>query len=124
MANAKDIWNKAKEAIQSSSRLGTIMDQARNKLSELDGERLDNDEAIGKIKTLIHMLKSYLKGDRDAFSTRTLVFITFALLYFVIPTDAVPDFLPALGFTDDISILYFVYKQINTDVERFLQRQA
>lgn len=27
-----------------------------------------------------------------------------ALAYFVLPTDAVPDFLPALGFTDDAAI--------------------
>jgi uncharacterized membrane protein YkvA (DUF1232 family) len=27
-----------------------------------------------------------------------------ALAYFVLPADAVPDFLPALGFTDDAAI--------------------
>jgi uncharacterized membrane protein YkvA (DUF1232 family) len=27
-----------------------------------------------------------------------------ALAYFILPTDAVPDFLPALGFTDDATI--------------------
>ena len=28
-----------------------------------------------------------------------------ALAYFVIPTDALPDFLPALGFTDDAAVI-------------------
>ena len=28
-----------------------------------------------------------------------------ALVYFIMPADAVPDFLPALGFTDDAAVL-------------------
>lgn len=31
--------------------------------------------------------------------------LTAALAYFVIPTDALPDFLPALGFTDDAAVI-------------------
>ncbi|HWA61709.1 MAG TPA: YkvA family protein [Caulobacteraceae bacterium] len=28
-----------------------------------------------------------------------------ALAYFVLPTDAIPDFLPAIGFTDDAAVI-------------------
>lgn len=28
-----------------------------------------------------------------------------ALAYFILPTDSVPDFLPALGFTDDAAVI-------------------
>src|SRR5690606_2227851 len=28
-----------------------------------------------------------------------------ALAYFVLPTDMIPDFLPGLGFTDDVAVL-------------------
>ena len=37
-----------------------------------------------------------------------------ALGYFLLPLDLIPDFLPAIGFTDDIAALGFaVYKVIN-----------
>jgi uncharacterized membrane protein YkvA (DUF1232 family) len=35
-----------------------------------------------------------------------------ALAYFVLPTDAVPDFLPVLGFTDDAAILAAAIKMV------------
>ena len=33
-----------------------------------------------------------------------------ALAYFVIPMDALPDFLPALGFTDDAALFWAVWQ--------------
>ncbi len=35
-----------------------------------------------------------------------------ALAYFVIPTDALPDFLPTLGFTDDAAMFWAVWQMI------------
>jgi uncharacterized membrane protein YkvA (DUF1232 family) len=45
----------------------------------------------------------YCSLDR-ATPVRVRAAILGALAYFVLPTDAVPDFLPALGFTDDAAI--------------------
>ena len=35
-----------------------------------------------------------------------------ALAYFVIPTDALPDFLPTLGFADDAAMFWAVWQMI------------
>jgi len=35
-----------------------------------------------------------------------------ALAYFVLPADAVPDFLPVLGFTDDAAVLATAMKVV------------
>ena len=35
-----------------------------------------------------------------------------ALAYFVIPTDALPDFLPTLGFADDAAMFWSVWRMI------------
>lgn len=45
-----------------------------------------------------------------------------ALAYFVLPTDAIPDFIPGIGYTDDLSVLATavgaVALFINDDVKR------
>jgi uncharacterized membrane protein YkvA (DUF1232 family) len=39
-----------------------------------------------------------------------------ALAYFVLPFDAVPDFLPALGFTDDAAVLATAIKIVMDNI--------
>ncbi len=50
-----------------------------------------------------------------------------ALAYFVIPTDALPDFLPTLGFADDAAMFWAVWQMIAnhvTNEHRQLAAQA
>ncbi|MEP5612935.1 MAG: DUF1232 domain-containing protein [Cyclobacteriaceae bacterium] len=117
----EEIWNKAKSASVNRTRLNEIISQAGEKLDTALGKSEKLKDASTKIQLLIRMVKAHLSGRYTAFSTRTILLVTFALLYFVIPTDAIPDFLPILGFSDDISILYFVWKQIDSDVSKFLR---
>jgi uncharacterized membrane protein YkvA (DUF1232 family) len=46
----------------------------------------------------------YVLGD-PATPTRARNVIVGALGYFILPTDAVPDFLPGVGYTDDLGAL-------------------
>lgn len=50
-----------------------------------------------------------------------------ALAYFVIPMDALPDFLPVLGFTDDAALFWAVWQMMKgyiTDEHREKAAQA
>jgi uncharacterized membrane protein YkvA (DUF1232 family) len=39
-----------------------------------------------------------------------------ALAYFVMPADALPDFLPGLGFVDDASVFWAVWRMLENHV--------
>lgn len=39
-----------------------------------------------------------------------------AIVYFVVPTDAVPDFLPVLGYTDDAAVLATAIKLVASHI--------
>ena len=67
------------------------------------------------------MAQYHITGKYRAFSNASLLLIVFALLYFVTPTDVIPDFIPALGFTDDASVLYLIYRKLSKDIDQFLQ---
>jgi len=50
-----------------------------------------------------------------------------ALAYFVMPTDALPDFMPALGFVDDASVFWSVWQMLSkyvTDEHRAKAAEA
>ena len=42
--------------------------------------------------------------------------ITAALGYFILPTDAIPDFAPLIGFSDDLGVLIFALNQISDHI--------
>lgn len=117
----EEIWNRAKGISTDDGRLNQIMAEAKEKLHTLLKGSDKLTDLSTKIQILIRMVKAHLSGEYTSFSTRTILLVTFALLYFVIPTDVIPDFLPILGFSDDISILYFVWKQIDGDLSKFQQ---
>jgi uncharacterized membrane protein YkvA (DUF1232 family) len=65
------------------------------------------------------LIKSYVQGKYTKLPVVTLVKITAALLYFVMPFDFVPDFLPLVGFADDLAIVVWVGKAIKEELDEF-----
>jgi uncharacterized membrane protein YkvA (DUF1232 family) len=50
---------------------------------------------------------------------KTLIVGIFALLYLINPIDIVPDFIPLLGFADDIAALAFAASLIKDDLNKY-----
>ena len=47
-----------------------------------------------------------------------------ALGYLILPADLVPDFIPALGFTDDLTALLVALRAVNKHLTPEINRQA
>ena len=47
-----------------------------------------------------------------------------ALGYFICPLDAIPDFLPVIGFLDDAAVLAWVVSRVRRDLDEFLAWEA
>lgn len=121
MSKAKTILDKAKETIKDRKGMYSVVTNASSKLKEIANNSPEWKEFRSKINVLINMVKSHLSGEYKAFSVSSIILIVFALLYFITPIDAIPDFIPALGFTDDASILYLIWKKLNKDIEAYLR---
>jgi uncharacterized membrane protein YkvA (DUF1232 family) len=65
------------------------------------------------------LIKSYVQGTYTKLPLVTLVKISAALLYFVMPFDFIPDFLPFIGFADDLAIVVWVGKAIKEELDEF-----
>lgn len=76
-------------------------------------------EAWEKVNLFIDLFKSYINGSYRDISTKSILTVIGALIYFVSPIDAIPDFIVGLGFLDDATILAYTFKQINKDIEKY-----
>ncbi len=62
---------------------------------------------------------AWWKGEYRAISKPALVAVVAGLLYFLSPMDAVPDWIPGLGFIDDLAVLSWVMRKWSTELQAF-----
>lgn len=71
-------------------------------------------------KTMLAMLNDFRKGDYRQVPWLTIASMGFALLYIFNPLDLVPDFLPGVGYLDDLTVFSFVLRFVEADLHKYL----
>lgn len=108
--------NKATLILKDKSKANSTIKDALGKAvtnkSELDG-------VWDKLLLLFAVSKDFVNGNYTEIPKRSIIAILGGLIYFLSPIDVVPDFVPLLGFIDDIFILNLVYKQVLKDLEKY-----
>lgn len=77
------------------------------------------DEIRERLVILGKLIKYYATGQYRDIEVKNLLIIIASLVYFLSPIDIVPDFIPLLGFTDDIALLTFVFRSLGDEIEKF-----
>ncbi len=71
-------------------------------------------------KIMFGMLRDYRKGIYTEVPWFTIASIAFGFLYVLNPLDIIPDFIPGLGYIDDLAVLSFGLRFIETDLHNYL----
>ncbi|MFW6246032.1 MAG: YkvA family protein [Tangfeifania sp.] len=69
------------------------------------------------------LLLFYVMKSKDV-TIKTKVSIAAALGYFILPTDAIFDFTPLVGYTDDLGVLIFALSQVSSNITPEIKEQA
>jgi uncharacterized membrane protein YkvA (DUF1232 family) len=115
----QNIWDSTKSYLGDNDRIKEVINQASKKVHEFTDDEEKKGALVEKVKLVIRMIRAHVSGTYSAFSPKSIFFMVFAILYFVIPTDMIPDLIPVLGFTDDLTVLYFVTESIGGDIAAF-----
>ena len=107
--------------VNSRERLRDLATQAAGKLSGIASIRIDT--VRDQLNLCIALVRSWMRGEYDGVSRQTIVAVTAALLYFVVPFDLIPDFLLGWGFVDDASVVGYVMATLAAEMDAFRQWQ-
>jgi len=107
---------KASVTLDNKSKASDTIKEALGKAVSNKG---DLEGVWAKMVLLFAVAKDYVNGDYIEIPKRSIVAILGGIIYFLSPIDIVPDFVPVLGFIDDIFVLNLVYKQVLKDLEKY-----
>jgi uncharacterized membrane protein YkvA (DUF1232 family) len=110
--NAKRIFSNKKKVLET-------LDNAFKKSIDLENENGEISSLTEKVKLFILMIKSYVKGEYREIPFKSILLIFTGLIYFINPFDLIGDFIPGIGYIDDIGLILWILKSVEEDVVRF-----
>lgn len=116
------------DVVASPSRLIQLVAKAQSKASNSKNRNLNGGGQSGKFGELfdstaaaLRLLKAYSAGQYRDISLESLGLIVASIIYFLMPIDALPDFILAVGLTDDAALLAWTLRSVSDDIDRFVQ---
>ncbi|UTW67025.1 DUF1232 domain-containing protein [bacterium SCSIO 12643] len=77
------------------------------------------EKFIDEGKTMLSLIKDYWKKDYTKIPWYALTAIVFTLLYVLNPMDLSPDYIPFVGYIDDVSVFSFALTLVNKDLTAY-----
>lgn len=114
----KGLFSKAKRYLDDRKRLKKLLSKATDKSLTLKDEDKRN-EFKEDVNSSIMLLKDWSSKEYTEIPKKSILSIIAAMLYFVIPTDLIPDFILGTGFLDDAAVLSFLFASIKGDIDNY-----
>tara|TARA_Y100001960_G_scaffold333891_1_gene441999 strand:- start:33834 stop:34940 length:1107 start_codon:yes stop_codon:yes gene_type:complete len=114
----KKLYPKAKKYLDDKKRLKKLLSKATDKSSKLK-DKDTRDEIKEDVKFSVSLLKDWSNNEYREIPKKSILSIIAAMLYFVIPTDLIPDFILGTGFLDDAAVLSYMFSIIKNDLEQY-----
>lgn len=75
---------------------------------------------IEQLKALLRLIRAYATGEYRDVSWESMILIVAAVIYVVSPLDLIPDFIPVIGYLDDVTVVSFALKIVRDELDEYL----
>lgn len=104
------------QSVLARGRLPAVLIAVARKSSSRGGLFKGLRDELGLLQALC---VAWWRGEYRAVSKPALIAVVASLLYFLAPLDAIPDWIPGLGFIDDLAVLGWVMRKWSGELEAF-----
>ncbi len=113
----KKASNKAESYLNDPEKLQGLLAQASTKAAHHKAGPL---EALwDDLTTLLRMLQAYGARKYTTIPISTLLMLVTTVAYFVMPIDVIPDFILAMGFLDDATLIGLTIRSFQAELQKF-----
>jgi uncharacterized membrane protein YkvA (DUF1232 family) len=87
-------------------------------------EKIAGIPLLREVEVITDLVRDYASGRYRQIPRWVIGALTFALLYFINPIESIPEFVPVLGYLDDVAPLLLVLRLTGDDVEKYRVRRG
>lgn len=111
--------NRAGKLLGRPFKVVMVLNEVANKLASKDSGDNKFKQLFDIGATVIRLVRNYVSGEYRQIETSTIVSALGVLLYVLSPVDLVPDFIPVIGFLDDLALLSWFVDKFQDEIARF-----
>jgi uncharacterized membrane protein YkvA (DUF1232 family) len=100
-------------------KVGLLLKEAYTKLIDVKSDKSGLTQVKEVFFTFIRLVRAYINGSYRQIPTKSLLLGLATLLYLVMPLDIIPDFLPLIGYSDDLSVIAWFVTTFQSEITRF-----
>ncbi|QHL86242.1 DUF1232 domain-containing protein [Nibribacter ruber] len=115
----KFLTSKATGILGKPFKVGLLLTTAYEKLTSASSNESGFAQIKGTMMRFMRLVKAYTNGTYRDINTKSLLLGVAVLLYVVTPLDIVPDFIPILGFADDLSLMAWFISAFQEELQKF-----
>ncbi len=121
-SDARVVLGAARQVLRRRLRVVRLVRDAYAHLAHDTGGTLD--AVRDDLTTALRLVAAWATRAYRTVAWTPLVVLAGALVYFVMPADAVPDVLAGLGFVDDVAVISAAVRTVRDELDRFRAWEA
>ena len=115
----KNILKKAEKYLEHPSQVAKLLNDAFKKATAKKSLGTIASEVWESFQVLSQMIRAAVNGEYKGIPNTTLVGGVAVILYFLMPLDLIPDFIPVIGLLDDAALLAWFMASIKSELDRY-----
>ena len=117
-------FRRAKEKASSiagdKEKMQSLLSASKEKLHNLKFEDSKISRLGNNLRVIIRIIQAYVNGSYRELPWKSLLSLLGGLIYFMMPIDLIPDFIPFTGLLDDFTVVMVISGAFQQDIEDFL----
>lgn len=109
---------KAEKIIDNVEYTHKLINEAMEKADRVTGGPAE--DVWANLLLFFDLIKDWVTGRYKNIPGGSIIMILASVLYFLSPFDIIPDFIPGLGYIDDLAVVSYTFKQIQADIDKYL----
>lgn len=127
MSKVEDKLNQIEKSFKSSEKeaekLINSKQETTDKLNEAIVKASKHKNQLEKVwdylQLFFSIVKDYINGNYKEIPKATIISIVASLIYLISPIDFIPDFIPGIGFIDDVFVIGLVISSAKNDLDKY-----